>query len=64
MSANPAKWVNRRSRTADKTESRRLDGSRLSSGEEPAKLQQENSIFPEGFSRKGKISNLAQAVGR
>jgi hypothetical protein len=64
MSANPAKRVNRRSRAAEKAESRSLDGSRLSSGEDPAKLQQENSIFPEGFFRKGKISNLAQAVGR
>jgi hypothetical protein len=64
MSANQAKVVNRRSRAAEKAELRRLDASRLSLGEDPAKLQQQNSIFPEGFFGKGKISNLARAVGR
>jgi len=64
MSLKRAKNVNRSSRAAEKAESRRRDLSRIEQGENPSVLQQQNSIFPEGFFQKGEISNLAQAVGR
>lgn len=64
MSEKPSRLVNRQSRSAAKAESRKADLSRLSQGEQAAVLQGQNSIFPDEFFRKGRISNLAQAVGR
>jgi hypothetical protein len=64
MSEKPSRQVNRQSRSVEKAESRKEDLFQLSQGEQPNDLQRQNSIFPEGFFRKGKISNLAQAVGR
>jgi hypothetical protein len=56
--------VDRKSRAAVKSASRRSDLARLKKGEDPKKLQRENSIFPEGFFDNARISNLKQAVGR
>ena len=56
--------VDRKSRAAVKKASRRSDAARLESGEDPRKLQRENSIFPESFFKDARISNLEQAVGR
>lgn len=55
---------NRESRDAEKRASRRADEERLKAGEDPAILQRENSIFPEGFFENARISNLKQAIGR
>ena len=55
---------NREARDAEKRASRRADEERLKAGEDPAVLQRENSIFPEGFFRNARISNLKQAIGR
>lgn len=51
-------------RIADKKASRKKDLALLEAGYSPEKLQRENSIFPAGFFKKGKISNFAEAVGR
>jgi hypothetical protein len=52
-------------RAEAKKASRRVDRERLERGEDPAVIQRENSIFPEGyFDRNHKIINLAQAVGK
>ncbi|MGJ8635024.1 MAG: hypothetical protein ACSHX7_13995 [Luteolibacter sp.] len=56
--------ANRDSRSAVKQASRHLDAARLAKGEDPQKLQRENSIFPVGFFENARISNLKQAVGR
>ena len=56
--------VNLQSRAAVKRASRKSDAARLAKGEDPKKLQRENSIFPEGFFDNARISNLRQAVGR
>lgn len=54
----PSEKFNRESRDAEKHASRRADEERLKAGEDPAVLQRENSIFPEGFFRNARISNL------
>lgn len=64
MSVTSSSQVNRQSRSAAKAESRKEDLFRLRQGEEPNALQRKNSIFPDEFFRKAKISNLAKAVGR
>jgi len=51
-------------RVASKKASRRVDAKRLANGEDPSVIQRENSIFPEGFFKKGLMSNLADAVGK
>lgn len=56
--------ANHASRAAVKKASRRDDHARLEKGENPEILQRENSIFPEGFFKGARISNLARAVGR
>lgn len=56
--------ANQKSRAAVKRASRLADAARLKEGEDPEKLQRENSIFPEGFFDNARISNLKQAVGR
>lgn len=56
--------ANRKPRSAVKRASRKSDAARLAKGEDPQKLQRENSIFPEGFFDNARISNLKQAVGR
>ena len=64
MSLKRANNVDRSSRAAEKAESRRRDLFRIEQGEDPGVLQRQNSIFPRKFFQKGKISNLAQAIGR
>jgi len=59
-----ASSANRSSRAAAKKAARREDRQRLENGESPAALQRENSIFPAGFFKDAKISNLSQVVGR
>lgn len=56
--------ADRESRAAVKRVSRRADAARLEKGEDPGKLQRENSIFPAGFFDNARISNLKQAVGK
>jgi len=51
-------------RIAAKKASRKEDAERLESGGSCEKLQRENSILPDDFFRKRKISNFAEAVGR
>jgi hypothetical protein len=60
----PSEKFNRESRDAEKRASRRSDEARLKAGEDPAVLQRENSIFPEGFFRNARISNRRQSLGR
>lgn len=60
----PSGKFNREARDAEKRASRRADEERLKAGEDPAVLQRENSIFPEGFFKNARISNLKQAIGR
>lgn len=60
----PSEKINRESRDAEKRASRRVDAERLAAGEDPAVLQRENSIFPEGFFKNARISNLKKAIGR
>ncbi len=52
------------SRAALKKASRREDRVRLEKGESPEALQRENSMFPPGFFKDAKISNLASAIGK
>lgn len=59
-----ASSADRASRAAAKKAARREDRLRLESGESPAVLQRENSIFPEDFFKNARISNLSQVVGR
>jgi hypothetical protein len=61
---NPSEKFNREARDAEKRVSRRADEERLKAGEDPAVLQRENSIFPEGFYRNARISNRRQSLGR
>lgn len=51
-------------RAAAKKAARREDSLRLNHGVDPEVLQRENSIFPEGFFKNARISNLSEAVGR
>ncbi|MBG7608789.1 MAG: hypothetical protein IZT59_12290 [Verrucomicrobia bacterium] len=60
----PSEKINRESRDAEKRASRRVDAERLAAGEDPTVLQRENSIFPEGFFKNARISNLKKAIGR
>ena len=60
----PSGKFNREARDAEKRASRRADEERIKAGEDPAVLQRENSIFPEGFFKNARISNLKQAIGR
>lgn len=60
----PLEKFNRESRDAEKRASRRADEDRLKAGEDPALLQRENSIFPEGFFKNARISNRKQSLGR
>ena len=53
----PSEKFNRESRDAEKRASRRA-------GEDPAILQRENSIFPEGFFRNARVSSRRQSLGR
>jgi hypothetical protein len=59
-----ASSANRSSRAAAKCAARRADRVRLESGLSPAALQRENSVFPAGFFKKARISNLSEVVGR
>lgn len=56
--------IDQSNRAAVKRTARRKDLARLKKGGNPEILQQENSIFPEGFFKQARISNLASAVGR
>jgi len=56
--------ANRASRAAAKKAARTEDRLRLESGECPAVLQRENSIFPADFFKNAKISNISRVVGR
>ena len=47
-----------------KKASRKNDAERLASGFNCENLQRENSILPDDFFQKRKISNFGQAVGR
>jgi hypothetical protein len=60
----PSEKFNSESRDAEKRASRRADEERLKAGEDPAVLQRENSIFPEGYFRNARISNRRQSLGR
>ena len=60
----PSEKFNREARDAEKRASRRADEARLKAGEDPAVLQRENSIFPDGFFRNARISNRRQSLGR
>lgn len=60
----PSEKINRDSRDAEKRASRRADSVRLEAGEDPKVLQRENSIFPKGFFKDARISNLKRAIGR
>jgi len=60
----PSEKISRESRDAEKRASRRADAARLDAGEDPMVLQRENSIFPEGFFKDARISNLKRAIGR
>ena len=60
----PPKSINLKSRAAEKTASRREDRQRLENGESPEVIQRENSIFPPGYFEKGRIINLASAIGK
>lgn len=51
-------------RAEAKKASRRADRERLERGEDPAVIQQENSIFPKEFFKNGQFSNLRSAVGK
>ena len=61
---NDSSQASRKARDAEKAASRRRDQERLEAGEDPEKLQRENSIFPKDFFKNAKISNLSRAVGR
>ena len=56
--------INRESRDAEKRISRESDAARLAKGEDPAVLQRENSIFPEGFFDNARIENRKESLGR
>jgi len=56
--------VNRQSRAAMKRASRKSDAARLAKGEDPKKLQRENSIFPEGYCDNARIENRKESLGR
>lgn len=60
----PSEKFNRESRDAEKRASRCADEERLKAGEDHAVLQRENSIFPEGFFKIARISNLKRAIRR
>ncbi len=61
----PSEKINRESRDAEKRASRRVDAERLAAGEDPTVFTNgENSIFPEGFFKNARISNLKKAIGR
>lgn len=64
LAMNPSDPASRKARDAAKAASHREDAERLANGEDPKVLQRENSIFPEDFFKKGRIRNLAEAVGR
>jgi hypothetical protein len=56
--------ANRDSRAAAKQAARRENLRRMAGGDSPASIQRENSIFPAGFFKDAKISNLSKVVGR
>ena len=60
----PSEKFDLKSRVAEKRASRLADAARIKAGEDPKVLQRENSIFPEGFFKNARISNLEQAIGR
>ncbi len=51
-------------RRKEKEAARASDQARIDAGEDPAKIQEENSIFPEGFFKGAKIANLKETVGQ
>ncbi len=51
-------------RQAEKAASRAADQARIDAGEDPEVIQRENSIFPDGFFKNARVTNLAATVGQ
>lgn len=61
-SASPS--ATRAARSDVKKAARSRDRARLQNGESPQQIQGENSIFPSGFFKGARISNLHAVIGR